>query len=109
MFESPWGRQEECQSGLFSRNEKTSSVGRHWPPVYRQAGVSNPAPLRNITIINLEGWQNGYCAGPENQWEQSLAGSNPAPSAKRSGANPPSSAIRIQSSTPGVGVLGWLV
>lgn len=29
----------------------------------------------------VEGWQNGDCAGFENQWVQALTGSNPVPSA----------------------------
>ncbi len=29
-----------------------------------------------------EGWQNGDCAALEKPWDYSLAGSNPAPSAK---------------------------
>ena len=28
----------------------------------------------------LEGWQNGYCAGPENRWAKALRGSSPLPS-----------------------------
>ena len=30
----------------------------------------------------MEGWQNGYCTGFENQREKSLAGSSPVPSAR---------------------------
>ena len=37
--------------------------------------------VRFLSRVRMEGWQNGYCAGPENRWAKALTGSSPVPSA----------------------------